>query len=371
MKPAKRRKLLIVGAFLGEQNQVYGGVARSCEILMSSSFTQRFDIVTVDSTQISNPPPSFLVRLSLAAKRLIIFTRTVLYHRPNGVILFASLGASFVEKSLMALLARLLGSRSYIFPRAGALIERTEKAAVMYALVKILLRGAHVFLSQGKTWSNFALGPMKLSPSRVFLIPNWTATEAQLTIGRQRDLSTEVRPKLLFVGWLEAYKGTFDLLEAVKQLRSKGYDFELTLAGRGNEELTAKKFVEGNSLDNVINFAGWVGPEELSQLLITHNIFVLPSWAEGLPNSMIEAMAAGLAVVVTRVGMIPDYLVDGEHALLVPAKDTAALEIAIEKLLIDAGLRKKIAQNGFNLASQEFAVEPAVAKLADVIHATL
>ena len=371
MKSANRRKLVIVGAFLGTQNQVYGGVARSCEMLMASSFTQRFDIVTVDSTQISNPPPGLLVRSLLAAKRLIVFIGKVIRHRPDGVVLFASLGASFIEKSLMASLARLLGCRSYIFPRDGALITQTENAAVMYSLVKILLRGAHIFLSQGKTWSDFAVGPMGLCTSRVYLIPNWTATNAQLAIGRQRDFSEQVEPKILFVGWLEAFKGVFELLESALQLHLKGFVFNLTLAGGGDAEQSAKEFVAENRLESVVKFVGWVGEEELDWLLSEHNIFVLPSWSEGLPNSMIEAMAAGLAVVVTRVGMVPDYLVHGEHALLIPAKDTLALEFAMEKLLVDAPLRRELAQNGFELALREFAVETSVERFADVIEKTL
>ena len=371
MKSAKRRKLLIVGAFLSKQKQVYGGVARSCDMLMASSFSQRFDIVTVDSTTISNPPPGFSVRLLLAAKRFVIFLYKVMRHRPDGVVLFTSSGASFIEKSLMALLARLLGCRSYIFPRAGALITQTENTKVIYLLVKILLRGAHIFLSQGKTWSDFAVGPMGLSPSRVYLIPNWTATDAQLSIGRQRDFSEQVRPKILFVGWLEAFKGVFELLEAALRLHRKGFVFKLTLAGRGNAEQSARKFVLENGLESVVDFVGWVGLEDLGRLYSEHNIFVLPSWAEGLPNSMIEAMAAGLAVVVTRVGMVPDYLVDGEHALLIPAKNKVALEFAIEKLLVDSPLRRKLAQNGFELTLRVFAVDTAVVNFSEVIEKTL
>ena len=94
---------------------------------------------------------------------------------------------------------------------------------------------------------------------------------------------------------------------------------------------------------------------------------MLPSWAEGLPNSMIEAMAAQLAVVVTAVGNIPDMVIDGRHALLVPPKDIPALTAALARVVGDAALRERLAEQGFALAAREFAVETAVTRLLDAV----
>jgi glycosyltransferase involved in cell wall biosynthesis len=241
----------------------------------------------------------------------------------------------------------------------------------MHHLSKVALKGADVFLSQGKSWSDFAIADMKLTPERVRLIPNWTATQEHLSIGQARVFSHEEKPRLIFVGWLEEFKGLTELLQAVRVVRDEGYDFDLTLAGRGDAERSAKTFVEENCLSERVHFAGWVEADDLRTLLDQHNIFVLPSWAEGLPNSMIEAMAAGLAVVITRVGMVPDFVIDGEHALLVPTKAPDLLAQALLRVVDDTALREKLARNGYALASREFAVEPAVGKLANVIEATL
>jgi glycosyltransferase involved in cell wall biosynthesis len=93
------------------------------------------------------------------------------------------------------------------------------------------------------------------------------------------------------------------------------------------------------------------------------DIFVLPSWAEGLPNAMIEAMAARVAVVVSSVGNIPDVVSDGQNAVLVRPKDTGALVSALSHLIVDQERRDALAENGHFLADAEFSVEVAVSRL--------
>jgi glycosyltransferase involved in cell wall biosynthesis len=96
-------------------------------------------------------------------------------------------------------------------------------------------------------------------------------------------------------------------------------------------------------------------------------IFVLPSWGEGLPNAMIEAMSAGLACVVTNVGVIADYVIDRRHALIVEVKNSKSLATALSELILDAKLRGEIAENGYKLAESTFGVEVAVNLLGNVI----
>jgi glycogen synthase len=82
---------------------------------------------------------------------------------------------------------------------------------------------------------------------------------------------------------------------------------------------------------------------------------------------MIEAMAAGLATVVTSVGVILDYVKDGEHVIIVPPYDVAALESALTKIILDTELRKSIASNGHQLALDSFSVEENTKRLGDII----
>jgi len=94
---------------------------------------------------------------------------------------------------------------------------------------------------------------------------------------------------------------------------------------------------------------------------------VLPSWAEGLPNAMVEAMAARLAVVATRVGAIPEVVTHRRSAMLVEPRNPESLAAALAALLDDPQLRHEIAAEGFRIAAREFEVEYAVDRLVGLI----
>ena len=94
---SEKLKLLVVGSFLAEEKEIFGGIAKSCQTMMQSSFPDRFSIITVDSTQISNPAPGLLTRSAFAFCRFVVFVSRSIRHRPDGVLLFTAFGFSFFE----------------------------------------------------------------------------------------------------------------------------------------------------------------------------------------------------------------------------------------------------------------------------------
>ena len=121
---AHKTRVLMVGAFpLRNPKKIYGGQIAACMRLLDSAFVAAHAVRTIDTTQISNPPPPFAIRLLFAAKRLFLFGWEMLAHKPDVIILFLADGASACEKGLMALMARSLRIRVMVFPRAGALMS--------------------------------------------------------------------------------------------------------------------------------------------------------------------------------------------------------------------------------------------------------
>ncbi|SMN16821.1 Exopolysaccharide biosynthesis glycosyltransferase EpsF [uncultured Candidatus Thioglobus sp.] len=360
-------KLLIVGAFPAESKAIYGGIAKSCKILLESSIANRFDIDTLDSSQISNPPPKLFIRSVMAVRRLFILMYRLIFNRIDVVLIFSSDGASAIEKGVMVWMCHLFKRPALIFPRAGNLISQTSRSPLMLKLIRFLYGHSTVFLCQGVKWKGYAINQLGLDKSKVKVVNNWTATEKQIEIGKNRKSELNNTSKLIFVGWLEKYKGVFELLYACNNLHNKGIRFHLTFVGSGNAEKAAKHFVKEHNLKKCIVFFGWANSQAVDSILEKSDIFVLPSWAEGFPNAMIEAMAAGLATVVTSVGVILDYVKDGEHAIIVPPYDVAALESALTKIILDTELRKSIASNGHQLAIDSFSVEENTKRLGDII----
>lgn len=366
-----KTKVLIVGAFPPTELAIFGGMVTSCRALLDSTFSQRFDLILIDSTQTSNPPPGIFVRGFIALHRFARFIRKLNTCRPNVVVLFTAVGASVLEKGCMAWISRFFAIPVMIFPRGAELITTASKSTFHRLWISAMLNGATHFLCQGPAWQRFATGVLAFSPDHAPVIPNWTATNRLLAIGEQRAAICEKKiPTILFLGWLERKKGIFELLQACTAL-SSFYKFRLVIAGKGNAESEVRALVESAHLDGVVEFAGWVQGEDLYALFAASDILALPSWAEGFPNAIIEAMAAKLAVVVSAVGNVPDMIVDGCEALLVSPKDVASLQQAIERLLTDYRARDMLAERGHAFARDNFSAELSVEKFAAAIEAAI
>ena len=344
----------------------------TCSTLLNSPFSDHYELVLIDSTQISNPPPSISIRAMLALKRFIRFVLAFFTSKPDAILLFTAVGASVVEKGAMAWVARSRRIPVFMFPRGAGLIKTVQASRFQRIWVTTAMRGATHILCQGPAWQRFATDVLEFPESRSPIVHNWTATENLLAIGKKRRVVPRSEtPTLLFLGWLESEKGIFELLEASLLLSKKAYSFRLLIAGRGHAEEEARAFVDSKGLKTYIEFVGWVGDEDKHCLLARTDILILPSWAEGFPNAIIEAMAAKLAVIVTTVGNVPDLLSDGQQAILVPPKDIPSLANAIELLLLDQSFRLQLAHRGHVFASETFSVNQGVLKLTSLIDAAI
>ena len=363
-----KEKILIVGAFpKNKENKIYGGIITSCNTLLESNIVEKFDIVTLDSTQPSNPPPNLFYRSIKAIKRILSLLKILLTNKPKAVIFFIALEASLFEKGVMGWIARIFKIKVLHFPRGTRIIDFYNKSAINKFIVKNLFLGGHYFLCQGPTWQKFAINDLKFNEKNAPIIPNWTATNSLLKIGENRNFNKISNFKqLLFLGWLEKEKGIFELLDSFIKLCKK-YHVQLTIAGSGSAENDIRIIIEKNNLQELVKMVGWVSGDKLKNILSSTDILILPSWSEGLPNAMIESMAAKIAVVVTNVGNIPDLLENEKHAMIIPVKDKNLLYSAIEKLLSDDKLLKFIANEGFQFAQENFSEKKSIDLFSNVI----
>jgi glycosyltransferase involved in cell wall biosynthesis len=365
-----RPRVLFVGAFPRPGGAVVGGMVTSCGILLASSFPTRLDLDLLDSTQISNPPPGFAVRLLRAAGRFAKFIGRLERHRPDVVLLFVAVGASIVEKGTMAWYARVRGVPVIMFPRGGSVIDDCRKSAFTRLWVRLSFRGARKIICQSEAWQRFAVDVLGFVRGNVTVIRNWTATRELLDVGAKRVVRQNSPVRLLFLGWLERDKGVFELIEACRRLAA-GHEFTLDIAGEGNSSAAARALIVRHELTEVVRFRGWLQGEQLRQALAEADVLVLPSWAEGLPNAMVEAMAAQLAVVVSRVGAIPELIGDRRSGLLVEPRNAGSLADALAEIVDDGALRARLARAGYEIAMRDFEVEAAVDRLVREIEGTI
>lgn len=151
-------------------------------------------------------------------------------------------------------------------------------------------------------------------------------------------------PVLLSVGRLSDEKGHADIIRAAADLRSRNpkQDFRLVIVGEGPERTHLERLTAELSLVRQVIFTGQ--QRDVSPYYAMADVFVLPSHSEGSPNVLLEALAAGLPVVATTAGGIPEMVQNGHDALLVPVRDVTALASAVGRLLQDDTLRSRLSE---------------------------
>jgi len=369
---ASKKSLMIVGSFPKGNKKIYGGIAKSSEILLESDSFKKFDIIKFDSSQISHPPPNIIIRSILALLRIIKFFVINTLKKPDAILIFCADGGSALEKGIMVLIAKLLNIRAYIFPRAGNLINQTKDSTLMLILIRFLFKKADLFFCQGLKWVKFASYELNIESNKIKTVSNWSATNELLAIGEKRKInSSKSSLKIIYLGWLEKEKGIIELIKSFNQICKSNPDIQLTLIGDGSLNKYIENFKIKNNLNGKLILKGWLPKNKVKDYLFESDIFVLPSWQEGMPNALIEALASGLPSITTSVGVIPDYLINNNSALIVEPKNLNKLKKSIEKLINDNNLREKLSKNGLLVAKENFSTTKSLDSFSKFILQTL
>ena len=185
---------------------------------------------------------------------------------------------------------------------------------------------------------------------------------------RRSDFSSPI-PSIMAVGRLIEKKGFTDLICACEVVRKRGREFRCQIIGEGPLEKALRAQIDAGGWQGQVEVAGPRPQSEVRERLAGATLFVLPCIAEpsgamdNLPTVIMEAMAAGLPVISTQIGGIPEMVVENETGLLVSPNDPSALAGAIEKLLFDPAVAKKFGQAGYERACALFSIEKNVRDL--------
>jgi colanic acid/amylovoran biosynthesis glycosyltransferase len=139
--------------------------------------------------------------------------------------------------------------------------------------------------------------------------------------------------RLICVGRLCEQKGQLLLIEAGRLLRQRGTTFEIVLAGDGDMRDEIETLIIRYEMQDMVRITGWISSDQVREEILAARALALPSFAEGLPVVIMEAMALQRPVVSTFVAGIPELITSGEHGWLVPAGDVEALAAAIQSCL--------------------------------------
>jgi glycosyltransferase involved in cell wall biosynthesis len=317
----------------GPHREAVSGISTHLNLLMGSSLAEDFDLVhfQVGSEGRDEGAVARLLRLIVSPFALMA---TILFRHVDIVHLNTAMNPRAYWRDLAYLLvARMMRARVLYQVHGGALPQaffggrRLLTALLRWSLG---LPDVVVVLASVELEAYRAFVPRRL----VVALPNGIDCRPFARVPTVRSRS-DLPLRLVYIGRLAREKGLYELLQAVRLAVHLGVDARLIVAGEGAEADALHRYAVALGISSRVSFTGPVFGEAKVRLLGMADVAVLPSYAEGLPYALLEAMAAGIPVLATPVGAIPDVVSDGLHGYLVPARDPAAIAEAISRFAAD------------------------------------
>ncbi len=346
-------RVIMVGSSL----RVRGGIAASATALLSG-LPADGPRVTYVATQIDGSRP--LKTLAAFFGLLRLFGLLAL-RRADIVHVHMSTDASFTRKSAVLAMARMFGCRTITHVHAGRFPKffKSSSPARQKAIVRDL-EESDLVIALTEEWKGRLATIAPRANIRV-LMNSIRAAQFEAVIP-ERPPVPEDGGTVLFLGWVVKEKGVLDLAEALALVVQERPRVTVEFGGDRDVEMLRTR-VASLGLTDHVRILGWVRDDQKLDAFRRAHVFVLPSYAEGLPMAMLEAMAAGLPLITTPVGGIPEVVRDGEHGILIDPGDVEALAGSILALLRDEGLRARMGAANVEVVQRDHDARAVAAKL--------
>lgn len=262
---------------------------------------------------------------------------------------------SAVRKGVLILLTRAIGVPIVLHLHA-VLLEDDYRSASPWLrwAIRQPFRAATRVIVLGERWRHWLADDLGIAEERIHVV--WNGVPIDAVTSRVHDGSQDLF-RIVFVGNLLERKGVSDLLAALALLKESQVRWHARLLGGG-----AVPHYRGlaDALDlssEQVAFEGWVDYDQTRAAIATADMLVLPSYQEGLPLVILEALGLGTPVLCTPVGAIPEVLTDGVTALFCTPGDVHSIAAALARLIEDPALRAHLSDNGIALFHEKFSVE--------------
>lgn len=329
----------------GSDRKEKGGMNSVIDQLMNHDWGERFQFSYL-ATHITGNPIKKTLFFANAYKKLKKYIKNNTF---DLIHIHMSYKGSFYRKYYVAKLCKkknkkviihLHGSEFKDFYNSGNKRRKKE--------IQELFTIADASIVLGEDWKQFILG---IAPNANVIVINNAVALPNISSRVNRDSRT-----FLFLGALIQRKGVMDLLEAVKQMKNRSVlNFRVLIAGSGAEETRLREYVKQKGLQSDVEFLGWITKEQKPSLLAKADVLVLPSYNEGLPIAILEAMSYALPIISTNVGSIAEAVQEDVNGFLIAPGDVNALADSMVKLTVDTELWEKESSMSRRICEEKFA----------------
>lgn len=326
---------------IGPGRDVMGGISTVVNNYFHCGLDKKIELYYLPTME----DGSKLKKLIVAAKAYAKFGN--LLKKYDIIHVHMAAQASFDRKALFVKRAKAAGKKIIIHQHAAD-FDKYFLEEVDYAKregIKQIFSMADKIIVLSEEWADF-FGNYVCNKEKIEILHNGVITP-------EYEKTSYSDHNVLMLGRLGQRKGTYDLLKAIPKVVAEIPDAMFYLGGDGDVE-QCKKIASEQSLENHITFLGWVRGEDKEEYLRKCSTFVLPSYHEGMPMSVLEAMSYGLATISTNVGGIPQVIEQGVSGIRIEAGDVDALLDALLSVLRDDGIKRKLGIAGRERIREKF-----------------
>jgi glycosyltransferase involved in cell wall biosynthesis len=353
----------------------YGGAEVVIQRLVENIDRSRFDVTVccirrrgpigeqlardgTDVIELSQSASAFSALLAFLSLRRVIRQRGVdIVHTHTTVALFVAALCKLMRTKFRLVHTFHFGNYPHR-PRKQMLLERFGSGV------------ADLLVAVGDEQRKQLIGAFGFRGDRVVRVWNGVAFAPPAGSGTlRRQIGADNRLIVGTIATLIEQKGLFDLLQVARRLRDRGARLHFVVLGDGVLRPRLESARSELGLDEIVTFAGWI-PDAAQVGLPAFDVFFQPSLWEAMSIALLEAMAAGKAIVATRVGEAPHMVRDGIDGLLVEPRDIEGMCGAIMRIVEDPGLRRRLGSSAAAAAACRFTVE-AMARAHEAIYAQL
>ncbi len=320
-----------------------GGISTYVEDMLASEIKDRFSIMHLNTARDLSIKKSNIKNLILSLNILSRLSQILATEKPDIVHIHTSSYLAFWDKSLLLIVAKIFGSKTIMHVHGAKFdLFYNNSNHLKKGLIKYLLNCADTVIVLSSSWESFFR--KIVDENKIFVLPNGVHYSKYESYNKNTEIEKyhHDNTNILFLGNLVERKGIYDVLKSINSITKKNKQVHFTFAGSEEVKGQIDEFREtckDLGLEDYVTVKPNISDEEKYELFAVSDIFLLPSYAEGLPIAMLEAMASGLPVISSHVGGIPEVIDDGENGYLITPGDHLELANRIIKLIENPNLR--------------------------------
>ena len=299
------------------------------------------------------------IKLLLLVKAYFLFITKLFNPEIEIVHVHGASNASFWRKSIFILTAKCFKKKVVYHIHGGGFKIFSGKHP---KLVRYIIKKCDAVVALSDTWKSYF--EEELRAKRVVVIPNPVEQSQENHTKRDDNVI-----KFLFLGAINKAKGIYDMLDVIKEIKNTLKGKALFYIGGIGEVVKMNEIINQYKIDEIVQYVGWVDGEKKIELFNMSHVFILPSYIEGVPISILEAETYHLPIIATNVGGVESIMNDGVNGFLLKPGDKVSLKNAIIELISNKGLREMMGNSSYQYAEPHLV--PAVEKLISDLYCTL